>query len=271
MKNLIYQYWDGTVQQGHHAGAKAMQEYADRIGADYLFENNPKWQTGLGRYSPHYGSFKFVFEKSFDEYDNILYADIDVFPVEGLTENIFEGFTADLGICTEPFQPKHRAKSPDVNGINGHNDERWAKMIKDVYGKDMPRQEDGLLKVYNSGLVLWSRSGIMKARNKFPKFKSYVNECNFAGLPVFYTADQNYIHAMKDVGELDWIELDNGWNSYMHYIGKGDPRPVNDMRTESTKFVHVQLSAADHYDEETLYKIVNGPVKAWHGKLPKIG
>jgi hypothetical protein len=269
--NLIYQYWDGKMLPGHFAGREAMENYAHSIGADYIFEHNPRWQTALGQYSPHYGSFKFVYDGSFDIYDNILYADIDIFPVDGLTENIFDGFTAELGICTEPMQPKFRSSSITPGGITGRNDEVWAKMIRDVYGKDMPRDSDGLLKVYNSGLVLWSRTGIIKGRESLPVFKEYIQHCRETGLPSFYTADQNYIHAAKDIIGLDWIELDNGWNSYIHYHGEGNPRPVNDTRTKDTKFVHVQLRAADHFDQETLHTIVNNPVGVWNGKLPQIG
>ena len=67
-----------------------MKRYAGQIGADYLFELNPRFVTNLGRYSPHYGSFKPVYDKSFYKYDNVLYTDTDVFAVEGLKENIFD-------------------------------------------------------------------------------------------------------------------------------------------------------------------------------------
>jgi hypothetical protein len=54
----------------------------------------------------------------FDDYDNIMLADIDVFPVEGLTQNIFDELNGeDAGICTEPMQPKFR-QIYNVAGIN---------------------------------------------------------------------------------------------------------------------------------------------------------
>ena len=90
MKNLIYQYWDGAVRNSVHAGVNAMKAYASRIGADYIFEDNPKYihDRRFGNYSPHYGAFKPVFESPYNEYDNVLFADTDVFPVNGLKENI---------------------------------------------------------------------------------------------------------------------------------------------------------------------------------------
>ena len=68
MRNIIYQYWDGTMNSGAIYGAKVMKEYANRIGAEYLFEDNPRFRSDLGAYSPHYGQFKIVYDKKFEEY-----------------------------------------------------------------------------------------------------------------------------------------------------------------------------------------------------------
>ncbi len=266
MRNLIYQYWDGKPTQGVIAGTKAMKQYADRIGAEYLFELNPKFVTNLGTYSPHYGSFKPIYTESFYKYDNVLFTDTDVFPVDGLDESIFENFNADMGICTEPFQPKHRATL--TGNICGAMDEKWAGAIKKQWDVKMPRTEEGLLKVYNSGVVMYSNKGLLRAKEKFAPFKEYVNLVNSNGISNFYTADQNYVHAMLKVADMNYVELGIEWNSFMHYIGGGSDRPVNDMRVENTKFVHVQLSCADHYDADTLWRITNLPVNEW--KLPEL-
>ena len=90
MKNIIYQYWDGKLTVGCKAGSENMKQYANRIGADYLFEHNPRFVTNLGGYSPHYGAFKPIYNKNFHTYDNVLFTDTDVFAIEGLEENIFE-------------------------------------------------------------------------------------------------------------------------------------------------------------------------------------
>lgn len=62
---------------------------------------------------------------------------------------------------------------------------------------------------------------------------------------------------------MNFVELDNGWNSYMHYLGNAKmvKRPVNDMRTPTTKFVHIQLRGADDYDAKKLWRITNLSVK----------
>lgn len=263
MKNLIYQYWDGELRVGCKAGVENMKKYAAKIGADYLFEENPRFVTNLGSYSPHYGAFKPIFDESFHKYDNILFADTDVFVVDGLEENIFEKFNADIGICTEPDQPTLRQKT--AGNITTARDEKWAKIVEQKWGIKVPRTPEGLVKVYNSGVVLYSNKGLLKAREKFVPFKNYVDMIKASGLISFYTCDQPYLHAMLDVAGMDWIELDNNWNRYIHYTRQGtQERQVNDTRTKDTKFVHIQLAGADHWDANKLERVTNLPQDEWN-------
>ncbi|MGV7234719.1 MAG: hypothetical protein ACQ9ET_00530 [Nitrosomonadaceae bacterium] len=267
MKNLIYQYWDGNILPGVRAGVANMKAYAKRIGAEYLFEENPRFVTNLGAYSPHYGAFKPVFTDSFHEYDNVLFADTDVFAVDGLAENIFEQYNAEIGICTEPLQPKFRA-SRSKGITTGKMDKDWAALIKSKWGAEVPRTEEGLPKVYNSGVVLYSNAGLKKARERFVPFAEYVRLIKSHGFSNFYTCDQPYIHAMLEVCDFDWVEMDNEWNRFITYIPvpgakKGDRKPSYDPRTENTKFVHIQMSGADHYDADTHWRITNLPVNEW--------
>ena len=268
MKNLIYQYWDGDLLPGCRAGIENMQAYAGRIGSEYLFEHNPRFATNLGPYTPHYGAFKPIYDESFHKYDNVLFTDTDVFATDGLKENIFECFDVqvarpDIAICTEPDQPRLRVNT--AGRITSKSDEKWADVIEAKWHTKVPRTIDGLVKVYNSGVVLYSNAGLLKARERFVPFKEYVSTINAASLIAFYTCDQPYLHAMLDVANMNWVELDNGWNSYIHYVRQGkEPKCVNDTRTKNTKFVHVQLAGADHLDAETHRRIVNLPQNEWN-------
>jgi hypothetical protein len=266
MKNLIYQYWDGPVRESVHAGVRAMKAYADRIGAEYVFEDNPRYihDRRFGNYSPHYGAFKPVFELPYRDYDNVLFADTDVFPVDGLEENIFEGFDADIGICTEPFQPKQRQIT--LGRITSQSDERWAQMVKRKWSAEVPRTEEGLVQVYNTGVVMYSNKGMQHAREKWVKFDEYVSLVRQTGLDSFYTCDQPYLHAMMYVTDMNVLEMDNGWNSYVHGTkDKYNPkRRIVDHRNESTRFVHCQFPGADNMNEEQLLRVVNLPRAEWN-------
>ena len=267
MKNLIYQYYDGPSLPGTLASVNMIKEYAKRINAEHIYEENPKWiiknGRNLGRYTPHYGQFKIVYDPFFEQYDSVLFLDSDIFPVDKLEENIFDVPVGHLGICTEDLQPDIRKK---VTGPINHNaDEKFAKMIKKIYSKELPRRDDGLLKVYNSGVVLYTKEGRNHCRNNFIKFENFREQVLRAGISDFYASDQGYLHAMLEVANLNWVELHPGWNSFIHYKPEttGSKRPIIDTRTEQTKFVHIQLRGADHYDYNKLWKITNLPEKDW--------
>jgi len=267
MKNLIYQYWDGTIKESVRAGVSNMKTYAERIGAEYIFEDNPKWilskGMNFGYYSAHYGAFKFIFEKEYEEYDNILFCDTDVFAVDNLDVNIFKDFKHDIGICEEPFQPKQRLIT--TGQITSKSDDKWARVVEEVYGGKMPRTEDNLIKVYNTGVVLYSKKGIEKARKYFNDFQAYVNLIQKNKLHSFYTCDQPYLHAMLFSKPFDVCIMNNEWNSYIH--GTKDiyqpKRRIVDHRTKDTKFVHCQFPGADDMTEEQLLKVVNLPREQW--------
>jgi hypothetical protein len=264
MTNLIYQYWDGNVKDSVKAGSNSMRKYAEVIGSEYMFEDNPRYVNGkFGYYSAHYGALKPVMESQFDKYDNILFADTDVFPVDGLTQSIFDDFTGDIGICTEPFQPKQRQIT--LGRITSKSDAKWAKVMKNTLGIDVPRTEEGLVTVYNTGVVLYNQKARKYAQENWLPFEKYVSIVKNAGLDSFYSCDQPYIHAMMFYSDLNIQEMDNGWNSYIHGTkDKIQPnRRIVDHRDDSTKFVHCQFPGADNMNAKQLWTFVNLPRDQW--------
>lgn len=243
------------------ASVRNMGEYAARIGAQHRFDRDPRI---AGKRCDVPGYFEWlnpILDESFSGYEFVLSVDCDVFCVEGLSRSIFEESVGDVGICTEPYQPTYRAQLQGP--ICAANDEKWARFVKQRYGVELPRI-DGRLKVYNAGVVLFSADGLAKARESFEPFQKYIDAARTFGLPRFYCVDQNYFHAMM-VKHLDYTELDNGWNSYVHYIGKPEdkPRPINDSRDANTKMVHIQLRGADDFPADKLHRITNRPQADW--------
>jgi len=268
--NLIYQYWDGEIKESCRAGVTAMRNYADRIGVEYIFEENPNFLHrhfcyDFGSYSPHYGAFKPVFDTSFDKYDKILFVDTDVFPLDNLTENIFDEFTGEIGICTEP--EGSRIRTITKGRITHERDEVWAEMVYDVFGAEVPRDQYGVV-VYNTGMVLYSKEARVKARKEWTDPQIYVDIIRRINLDSFYTCDQPYLHSQLFAYDFDVQDMNNGWNSYIHYSRlttdpEGVKRQLCDWRNEDTKFVHVQFAGADNLDADTHWKIVNLPYKDW--------
>ncbi len=270
MKNLIYQFWDTmgearTSMSGVECSWKSIKQYADRIGADHLVEENPPHLHGL-QFSLYYGSFNPIFREEFHEYDNVLFLDSDLYAVDGLEESIFDGFDADIGICTEPLQPKLRATTK-VGRINQKQDELWAKHVERKWNITLPRTSEGLLKVYNTGVVMYSNRGMVTAKKDFLPFAEYINYVlSIEGLMSFYAADQNYIHATLLVSETNFVELDNGWNTLVTFHERNAKHILYD-RTENTKLVHIQLRKGEleHHTltEQQSWMITNLPVEEW--------
>lgn len=267
MKTLIYQCWDGSERPGNMAGIEAMKKYANKIGSDYKYEHNPKFRTDLGSYSPNYGKFKPIYEDEYLEYDYVAYIDCDVNPVDDLEESIFDQFIDtdyEVGICEEINAPLARKKYTIGGGINNANDEKWVEIVEKKWPVKMPRTKDGLPRVFNTGVIVYSNAGLRKAREKLFDFAKYVQLAQAFRLPAFYTCDQPYFHAMLEVCEFNWKIMPYAWNSSVHFDPgvKQHPRPVIDLR-RNAKLVHIQINGADDWDANKIYRITNLPVKEW--------
>ena len=267
MKTLIYQYWYGDkMEKQAEYGREAMEAYAKRIGAEYRFERNPTFFDGVCEQPVSFSCLMPVFNEEFHEYDAVLSLDLDIFPVEGLTENIFETDFGEMNLCQEEHMPALKKKyggSTRNRGIAAH--EAWSARVKEIYGVDMPKNDEGLYKIYNSGLVLYSKEGMKKAKEQFKPIQEFIDNFRPHFKPKLFWRDQAYIHAMFGICDMDCRELDVGWNTQIHYMPntKAPNRPVVDCRNDNTKFVHVQLSGSGEWDKDKIWRVVNLPVNEW--------
>ncbi len=90
MKNLIFQVWSGNLRPGCEYSKELFENYADQIGAEYRLDVDPNIASQVCEYNMYYEWLNFMLDDSFLEYDNVMLVDMDVFPIEGIKENIFE-------------------------------------------------------------------------------------------------------------------------------------------------------------------------------------
>jgi hypothetical protein len=265
LKNIIYQYWSGNPPKICEASTANIKEYADRIGAVHKVDYNPTFSLPGGS-AKYYGALRPIYDNLFHEYDNVLFLDMDIFAVDGLEENIFDQGVKEFGICTEPHKIPIRKKR--TSGISAAEDSRWDEHLYQHYGKRMPRDENGDIKIYNTGVVLYTNAGLKKARDTFVTPAEYIKVVSGANLHGFYiNTEQPYLHSQAAI-HLKITEMHNGWNSYIHWgEKKTEPRDITDTRTPETKFIHMQLRGHRDDDRDTYYRITNLPVKDWN--LPK--
>lgn len=263
MKNIIYQYWQGPMKPGVSASVKLMRRYAETIGAEYRFDHNKTIASNYVNVPIYYEPANPLVDPSFDEYDNIALVDIDVFPIEGLTENIFEELSnEDAGICSEPMQPYFR-QIYNVAGINNKADNSWCQVLKKHWNIDYSYDNEKRPMVYNTGVVIISKNGLQKMKKEWPSFQEYVDVIRKYGFPKFYSLFQDYFSAFIHLGNFKFKSLPNGWNSYMHKLGSHPNATVNDTRTENTKLVHIMFRTADDWPETALWQITNEPQSKW--------
>lgn len=126
VRAAIYQYWSGVRPPYSHVSERLFRDYAVRIGAQYHF--------GDGRvpircfHKRFFGALAPIWFDDFATYDAVLFADMDVIPVAGLSEDIFASLTGDLMMCEEPGQADLRA---DMRGaVTARNDLSWARAVR---------------------------------------------------------------------------------------------------------------------------------------------
>lgn len=262
-KNIIYQYWQGDLKPGVVYSTRLMKEYADRIGAEYRFDHNIQIASKTVNVPIYYEPANPLVDPSFDVYDNVALVDIDVYPTEGLTDDMFMLDGEDACICTEPKQP-HFRQIYNVAGITNANDMNWTQHLKNVWNIEYSYDRENRPMVYNTGVVVISKNGLKKIKKEWPTFQQYVNQMN--AFPRFYKLFQDYFSAMIHYGDFVFARMPNSWNCYMHKVGSHPNATIGDNRGADPKLVHVMFRTADDWPESALNDVVNKPIAQW--KLP---
>jgi len=252
--NCIFQYWlSRPVLPGAEAGAAAMAAYAKMVGADYRFDRHDPYTNRLGVDARWFDKLRPVYDPTFRPYERVLVCDVDVFPVEGITDNIFMEAVGDFGMCEEPDQPWIREKFPS-SIFSSENDKKWAAWCAAKWGCKIPKDDKGRVRQWNAGLILFSAAGVEKMRSVHPQPKAYVESIKGAGLTASYATEQCFLNALAFSGLLNFTPLSVEYNRQVHGLKDGTKY---DRRTADTKFVHVQERAADHNDAAWHHRIVN--------------
>lgn len=273
--DLIYQYWDGEIKAPILASSESFKKYADRIGVEHIFEDNPQFFKSYvdeetyvlaDKWAPHYGALKIIFDESFDKYDNIAFIDSDIFPVDGLTENIFDTFHGEIGIVPESFTDR------EPWSRDNYRWKHWIDHCQWVYGTIIPFKNNGNPRILNSGVVLYSKEARLMARRKWSSIENYVSFISARQNGVlndFFLCDQAYIHFNIYRFNFNVQFISEDWNSQvMSYFTGWDKNDLNfhidQDKKPDTKFVHIRLT--DHNDLLTVedhYNITNKPIEEW--------
>lgn len=235
MSNLIYQYY--LPYKGHDAkyndpkesipqwakiGIASARKYAEEIGVEYMLGDKPYMNSSINAFE----SFRLIFDKTFDQYDDILLLDVDM--IVNTKENVFDIQVEDVAMVHE-FGVTRRKALPEASFDKAW----WNNWFYNPYkgmisyatryldptftwqkSKLYPKEPFAL---YNGGFQLWTKEGRLKARKLFNRnghehFRQITNR-----------TETPYLTMMLMHHRFRVTELPIEWNKLnWHWQGDGD-------------------------------------------------
>jgi len=102
MANIILQHFDGNLRPLDKLSVENIKQYAKLVGAEYELVTGKPFRKHLTAPCQKV----FMLDEKYDDYDQVLMLDIDMFAPKGMTENVFD--LDGVGINTETQQRLHR-------------------------------------------------------------------------------------------------------------------------------------------------------------------
>ena len=256
MKNLVFQYYlpfNGVgkgrlgdvyteqVPDWAKVSSKMFKMYADYHGADYILGE----EATVNSISPYFEVTRIYHDTLFDQYDKVLYVDVDVIP-KNISSNIFDQPVVDVAGWPEYKNPMFK-ESPKWKA-----EPALVQRYKD-FGSFIvpPKTVAGDIRMINTGVMLWSKQARLKARECFDDHDKWFLHKNVLLDHTLkdvghssHCLDQPYLNAMWTKYGMDVLELSLLWNhfpstnnergaNFVHYVGKnrynipsiyGDPK-----------------------------------------------
>ena len=115
MKNIILQHFDGELRELDKLSIKNIQGYAEMVGAEYQLVRGKPFRSHLTAPCQKVH----LIHEEWDDYDDVLMLDIDMFAPKGMTENVFE--KDGIGLYADTQMRLHRQiaqKFPFIASVN---------------------------------------------------------------------------------------------------------------------------------------------------------
>ena len=100
--NIILQHFDGSLRELDKLSMANIKNYAQMIGADYRLVKRKPFRKHLTAPCQKV----YMLDEEWDEYDQVLMLDIDMFAPKGMTENVFE--LEGIGLYADTQHMLHR-------------------------------------------------------------------------------------------------------------------------------------------------------------------
>ena len=97
MKNIILQHWTGDMNELTERSVDNISKYAEKVGAEHRLLRGNVFRDFL---SPPCQKI-YMLDEEFDEYDDVVMLDPDMFTRKGMEHNIFDKSITGIGKVTE--------------------------------------------------------------------------------------------------------------------------------------------------------------------------
>ena len=173
MRNIILQHFDGELRELDQLSISNIKDYAEMVGADYRLVKGKPFRKPLTAPCQKV----YMLDKEWEEYDNVLMLDIDMFAVKGMQINVFN--EKGIGLYEEVQKRLHNKIAHTYPMIANINTPYWGGAIYklDKKTRQLLRKElggnEGWMLHYNQ-LYHFEDEGIIHSL----AFKSGVNPKN---------------------------------------------------------------------------------------------
>ncbi len=128
MKNIILQHWTGKVNELTRLSVANISKYADKINADYKFIQGNMFRAHLSAPCQKI----YMLDEVFDEYDDVVMLDVDMFTRKGMTNNIFDENITGIGKVTEVQERLVRSMIRQHPQLANANYPYWGGAIRKI-------------------------------------------------------------------------------------------------------------------------------------------
>jgi len=123
MKNIILQHYTGALGQLEEYSIENISNYAKVVGADYKFLEGQVFRPHLTTHCQKL----FMLDESFDEYDNVMMLDIDMFITSYETQNVFD--VPGIGLYEDTQRRLHLNMQSGFPGVSTAVNPYWGGAI----------------------------------------------------------------------------------------------------------------------------------------------
>lgn len=240
MRNIIFQYYltndrESELPEAVKVSSGSFKQYAIKYNADYLFTQEPYVVAGK-KSVPYYRFFeilRMIYDPYFEDYDNVLYIDTDIFP-HYAAPNIFDvPYEEVLGIPEQHYGESAPGWwspwKPDCEDIKIKFTDWGAPLVKmKVRYTGKNKQEWAKIRMLNTGVFMMTKDARLKARKLWDNWEGWPYTPKGQRAPHYSLLnDQPYINCMLAKYNFKVLEAYNYWNLPPAWWDHEDEVPID--------------------------------------------